>query len=398
MSSLLEKYKPKKLKEWIGNDLIIKNLKDFIKNYNSSKKCYLTIEGPHNSGKSELTKLFFESLGYRIHQFSYENFKEKTKLLENIKQVYEYRNILNMFEQNNTRNVLIFDELEALASSTEKSILNDVISIFEKYRTKGINKCNHPIVFIINENTFSKLKTISKYGSKIKFKFNSHIKFEKILNSILKKENINLSNEKKKELLISSKGNFVNLIKNIEFKYQYQFNDIRLEEANVSKNNNQIIIELINNVNKFDYYDIYTDYINSNIISNFNQNKFLILNKNLISNKYNATKFKKFMKNNECLQIYNDFLNCNLIHFYMNRDKLFILQKLLIYYLYPTFNNKFESILGAKIYISDLDIINIYNRFSIKCMSDKNKKEKILNFYGNKKEIEFNEILCKNDI
>ena len=32
-------------------------------------------------------------------------------------------------------------------------------------------------------------------------------------------------------------------------------------------------------------------------------------------------------------------------------------------------------------------------------MSDKNKKEKILNFYGNKKkEIEFNEILCKNDI
>ena len=70
MSSLLEKYKPKKLKEWIGNELIIKNLKDFIKNYNSSKKCYLIIEGPHNSGKSELTKLFFESLGYRIHQFS----------------------------------------------------------------------------------------------------------------------------------------------------------------------------------------------------------------------------------------------------------------------------------------------------------------------------------------
>lgn len=397
MSSLLEKYKPKNLKEWIGNDLFIKNLKDFIKNYNSSKKCYLIIEGPHNSGKTELTKLFFDSLGYRIHQFSYENFKEKAKLLENIKQIYEYRNILNMFEQNNTKNVLIFDELDALSTSTEKSILNDVITIFEKYRTKGINKCNHPIVFIMSQNIFSKIKTISKHGSKIKLKFNSYIKFQKILNNILKKEDIKLSDDNKKQLLILSKGNFVNLLKNIEFKYQYQSNDLALEEANVFKNTNQIIMELINNANKLNY-DIYSNFINSNIISNFNQNKFLILNKNLISNKYNANKFKKFMKNNNCLQMYTDFLDCNLIHFYMNKNKLFILQKLLIYYLYPTFNNQFENILRTKIVVSDLDIINIFNRFSIKCMSDKNKKEKIIKYYANKKELEFNEILSKNDI
>ena len=397
MSSLLEKYKPKNLKDWIGNELIIKNLKDFIKNYNSSKKCYLIIEGPHNSGKSQLTKLFFESLGYRIHQFSYENFKEKTKLLENIKQIYEYRNILNMFEQNNTKNVLIFDELEALTSSTEKSILNDVISIFENYRTKGINKCNHPVVFITHQNTFSKIKTISKYGSKLNFKFNTSIKFKLFLEKILQKENIDLSDEKKKELLISSKGNFVNLLKNIEFKYQYQTNNIKLEEANIYKNTNQIIMELINNTD-FNLYDNYSDFINSNIISNFNQNKFVILNKNFISNKYNSTKFKKYLKNNNFLEMYNNFLNCNLLHFYMNKQKVFIFQRLLIYFLYPSFNNKFRNILGTKIYLTDLDNINIYNRFSIKCMSDKTKKEKILKKYDTKKEISFNEILSKDDI
>jgi hypothetical protein len=156
-------------------------------------------------------------------------------------------------------------------------------------------------------------------------------------------------------------------------------------------------MELINNKD-FNLYDNYSDFINSNIISNFNQNKFIILNKNLISNKYNSVKFKKFLKNNNFLKMYNNFLNCNRLHYYMNKHKVFNFQRLQIYFLYASFNNQFKNILGTKIYVTDLDNINIYNRFSIKCMSDKTKKEKILKKYDTKKEISFNEILNKNDI
>ena len=93
-----------------------------------------------------------------------------------------------------------------------------------------------------------------------------------------------------------------------------------------------------------------------------------------------------------------DFLECDKINKFMNKNKCYNLGEYLIYFLYINLWHKFPKIMGAKIYLTDLDTINLFNRFSKKCMNDKNKKEIILKSYKNNKlDFKFCELKFCND-
>ena len=76
----LEKYRPKKLKDYIGNEDDILVIKEWIKNYyNKEVKTpkILILYGNPGVGKTTLARLIFKRYGFEIIEFNASNYRSK---------------------------------------------------------------------------------------------------------------------------------------------------------------------------------------------------------------------------------------------------------------------------------------------------------------------------------
>jgi hypothetical protein len=140
----LDKYKPKKISEIIGNKEEINKLREWLVNYNTSKYHTVIITGSHGIGKNIIVDLVLKDLNYQIKNINTTILKNKNIIFElihsctKVKNVYDYLN-----KKEKIKYAIVINDTESISLLSEKE------NILELFRLNTENKY-FPIIFISN--------------------------------------------------------------------------------------------------------------------------------------------------------------------------------------------------------------------------------------------------------
>ena len=248
--SILQKYKPKKLNQIIGNNKSIEyikswldnfdNVRDFLKvngllkksakgrkkkliNMNSidieysKRKGNLLITGPHGSGKSTIINIILKEAGYDIINLNMLDSKIKVDI-----DLIAKLAVKNLMEDN-IKMVLLIDELESVIT------LNDKVAVFNIIKDNNFNRWM-PIIIITNNQHNKQLNETKKYSNEIKIYSPYEIDTIKWLYSICKTEKILIEYE-----LLSK---FINYCQNDMRKILIQLDELKVNYPLIKINNN----------------------------------------------------------------------------------------------------------------------------------------------------------------
>jgi len=207
MNQYYEKYKPRTIKDIIGDERSTENIVSFLKNFKRMKKKCMIVSGNHGSGKKCRVKTILTELGYEPIQIDItkiklehkkDEIKEKNKKKKPNHSVIYLRNLINnvdLLSMDNlgnddkiipTKKVILFDGLDTELMLQEKkklisimklnneNSLCPIIFIFDFKHNKLINMLKKSSFTVTigkptNDNLFELLCKICQ-GEKIKLK------------------------------------------------------------------------------------------------------------------------------------------------------------------------------------------------------------------------------------
>jgi replication factor C subunit 1 len=189
----INKYKPKKISDVVGNSnevyKIIYWLKKWYKKNNEGNKLNnhnsIIVSGSRGIGKTSSIKLILNELNFKP-LFLYSNNLKNKKVIEKIvKSNTKHKNVYNSMTKNKIKRfVLVIDDAETITLSSEKASL---IELFKKNKKEKI----FPIIFLTSFH-YSKLITEIKKQGCLEIKYNqlTNLDLKKLITKIYKKENI----------------------------------------------------------------------------------------------------------------------------------------------------------------------------------------------------------------
>lgn len=156
---------------------------------NNEKSSCLLITGSHGSGKTCAVYAILNDLGYSIQIINFSRIKTNKNIKDIIDRASNKNSILNnMFNKKHDKSIIVVDELESLASQTEKACITELIKNNEQYWTQ-------PIIFISNNQHNKLLGDIKKISYEIKFWQPYPEDISILLKRICNKTNIKLEND-----------------------------------------------------------------------------------------------------------------------------------------------------------------------------------------------------------
>ncbi len=159
------------------------------KKINNEKSSCLLITGNHGVGKTCSVYAILNELGYVIQIVNFSRIKTTKNIKDIIDRISNKNNIMNnMFNKKNEKFAIVIDELESLASQTEKACIMALIKNNELYWTQ-------PIIFISNNQHNKLLGDIKKISYEIKFWQPYPEDILILLKRICSKNNIKLEND-----------------------------------------------------------------------------------------------------------------------------------------------------------------------------------------------------------
>jgi DNA polymerase III delta prime subunit len=339
----VEKYKPHKLSDYIGNKKEIEVAKEWLKNFEMlrSKPDFekvkfnkfpkvLLLSGEPGVGKTSLSHLLLQNAGYHIIEHNSSNIRGKKNIEKFFRKSLSYNYILNIFNNYQNPLSLIMDEIDTLClGGSDKGGMNELISIIKEDR-KRKNKENilitNPIICTYNDFTDKKLTELKKYSVYLHIKKPDNKQLGTLLKRIVKGESLNIPKKFHKNIISYSNHDYRRLIFILEY---------------LATNNKTVTKESIENL----------------------QNKFMEKDKEFNLEKSIVSIFNEKIDINEMFRIFNNetfkiplYIHVNCVGFIKKcksisyDKKIEILTKLLNYcsrsdYLHTfIFNNKFWNL------------------------------------------------------
>ena len=266
-----EKYKPKNLRNIIGNKKKIKQIKEWIENFKNkvpNTKKVLLISGEPGLGKTTTAHLILEEYGFDVIEHNSSDIRGKKNMLTVLKRSIEYTNIVDIFNNNSKPIGIIMDEIDNLCMggadrggfSTFLSIIKeDIDFVNNKNKLKKKIMIYNPIICTYNNFNDKKLTELKKYAEHIIFNKPNNIEIDKFINRICNKEKIKIEDDAK--ILLIEYANYdirrlLNLLeyivkKNKKLKTINLKNIIDLKNIFSKKNKDFYLIPTINRI----FYD-----------------------------------------------------------------------------------------------------------------------------------------------
>ena len=203
MTYILEKYRPTKLLDYIGNKKSIEKIKQWMDSFRKGtlpkNKQGLLFVGPPGIGKTSLAKILLDEYGYEIMEFNASDVRSKSVIKDKLDKIVFGNNVLSMMFKKNKDIGIIMDEIDGCSmgdSSGIKQIIYYFKLNFVKNR-KGIILDNfkliNPIICISNDKK-KKIVDIKRYCETVYFKLPTETEVKKYIKYILKKEALSLTN------------------------------------------------------------------------------------------------------------------------------------------------------------------------------------------------------------
>ena len=193
---LLNKYKPKKLNEIIGQDNAISKLRKAV----NEKKAVL-IYGVPGIGKSSSIYTLAHNLDYEIIEINASDYRNKDQIDKKVGSSSRQQSLFSKGK------IILIDEIDGL-NKDDRGAVQEIINI--------IKDSSHPIIIIGNEIFDSKFKDLRKNCELIQFERLNYLDVLKILKNILNKENIQVDEECLRKIAVNSKGDARSAINDLE--------------------------------------------------------------------------------------------------------------------------------------------------------------------------------------
>ena len=204
-----DKYIPKNISDIIGNQQQIRNIEQWLDNWDdcilngnknevnktgkkNSKNGNINaratiISGPPGIGKTSAVRVLTKIKGYRTFELNASDKRNKDTINNSVGFLMNNTTLSSIDNSTNTKNIIIMDEVDGMAGNEDKGGIKALIDIVKKTKI--------PIIFICNDIYSPKLKSLINYCYDIRFFKPDKRQIVLRLMDICKKEGIFLDNQ-----------------------------------------------------------------------------------------------------------------------------------------------------------------------------------------------------------
>jgi replication factor C large subunit len=159
----VEKYRPKKIEDIIGNEEAKAIFIEWLKSKRRSKKAVL-LYGPPGVGKTALVNAAGREFGFTIIEMNASDTRSEKAINAVAKPATSYVALDNFSTQNQTKgkgNILFLDEVDGIAGNEDRGGVGAIIKIVEEART--------PVIMAANDPDVEKLRPLKKVCLLVRF-------------------------------------------------------------------------------------------------------------------------------------------------------------------------------------------------------------------------------------
>jgi replication factor C large subunit len=159
----VEKYRPKKIEDIIGNEEAKATFIEWLKSKRRSKKAIL-LYGPPGVGKTALVNAAAKEFGFTIIELNASDTRSEKAINSVAKPATSYVALDNFSNQNQTKgkgNLLFLDEVDGIAGNEDRGGVGAIIKIVEEART--------PVIMAANDPEVEKLRPLKKVCLLVRF-------------------------------------------------------------------------------------------------------------------------------------------------------------------------------------------------------------------------------------
>lgn len=240
MTSWIVKYSPKNLKEIFGQEKLVIELQNFVKQFPRVKKKALLIYGLAGTGKTSAVHALANELNFELVELNASDFRDK----ESVKSVLGAASQqASLFGQNK---IILIDEVDGVAGREDRG---GVLAI-----TDVIKDTNFPIILTANDPYSQKLRTLRKNCTLLELNKVSQKIIVKCLDQICKAEKIECTISVIEKIASSSDGDIRGAINDLQL-IAAQKNKINEEDVKLwSREREEKIFTLLKLI--FKSYDV----------------------------------------------------------------------------------------------------------------------------------------------
>ncbi|XP_033322523.2 germ line transcription factor 1 [Megalopta genalis] len=223
VQSLVEKYRPKSMKQVLGQQGDKSNAKklymwlnNWHKNQNGQVKRTkpnpwaknddgaffkaALLSGPPGIGKTTTVQVVCKELGFDLVEFNASDTRSKKLLKESVSELLSNTSLKDYFidpkNKPTSKHVLLMDEVDGMAGNEDRGGVQELISL--------IKSTEVPVVCICNDRNNPKMRTLANYVFDLRFPKPRLEQIRGAMKSICFKENINISTENLDRLIEST--------------------------------------------------------------------------------------------------------------------------------------------------------------------------------------------------
>ena len=218
--SLVDKCKPTKLSDLSISPTNKKTIKNWVYGFKKDPincKKVLLITGPTGVGKSTMARLIFKHYKLRFIEYDSVDLKLKKSIKTQFTNLFQYDNVVNMFNKGKSPSGVLIDEIEILLNNKieKNNVMKNLLKLL-KLDSKGEFNMKYPIICTYVPFSNKNIKLLKTFSDIIKIRAPS----KHYLNSIIEKLSIehNFKIEMDASLMLANyaDGDISRLIKLLE--------------------------------------------------------------------------------------------------------------------------------------------------------------------------------------